>query len=228
VKGLNGSSPEIKSARRRIINQDGKGWMFSILRWCREVECDNPAERCLLFTLATYSNKFGECWPSVETLAAVMGRTDRQVQRLLRGLERRGHIAITLGGKGPKDPNVYLLNAWGANELRVTSETERVTSMSAMGDTDVGLRVTPTSPIRVTSMSPEESISKSPCKSPLKSPNKLEDPLRGVSGGFSREETAEDNHRSQSSEHKPDASPGRSPKRVPVGNEVVLPSGEVW
>jgi hypothetical protein len=119
VKPVNGCSAEIKSSTRaRIISEDGKGWVWNTLRWCREVECGTDAERCLLFILTTYANKDGECWPGVETLAADMRTAPRHVQRLLRRLEQRGHIA-TMGRSrrnGRQSTNGYWLNVWGVNE----------------------------------------------------------------------------------------------------------------
>ena len=54
----------------------------------------STTQRFLLYLLADYANNEGHAWPSVLTLAQVMGVTKRSVQRNLRELEHRKLISV--------------------------------------------------------------------------------------------------------------------------------------
>jgi hypothetical protein len=165
---VNGSAAKRNPTQRAtIVNEDGKGWMFNILRWCRQAECGSHAEHLLLLILGSYSDKEAKCWPGEETLAADMGGTSpRYVRILVRRLERRGHIASRIGG-GDKS-NLYFLNVWGANE--------QATPESGFQREESGVLPPRNQESGVPRNQESSEVSKT--KSPLKYP-KREDPLCG-------------------------------------------------
>lgn len=67
---------------------------IKVITWVREhAPTENPAELCILYSLADRANDDGEgCWPSVATLAQEARCSQRTVQRHLRSLEDRGII----------------------------------------------------------------------------------------------------------------------------------------
>lgn len=67
---------------------------IKVITWVREhAPTENPAELCILYSLADRANDDGEgCWPSVATLAQESRCSQRTVQRHLRNLEDRGLI----------------------------------------------------------------------------------------------------------------------------------------
>ena len=60
----------------------------------------------VLLALADYANESGVCWPSIMTLALKSRVSERQVRRILRGLERNGEIEVDVNG-GPRGVNLY-------------------------------------------------------------------------------------------------------------------------
>lgn len=67
---------------------------IKVITWVREhAPTENPAELCILYSLADRANDDGEgCWPSVATLAQEARCSQRTVQRHLRRLADRGII----------------------------------------------------------------------------------------------------------------------------------------
>lgn len=68
------------------------------LKYARDVCEDTPhlsfGARFLLVVLATYADQAGVCWPSIPTLARVMGVTDRNVRKARAQLVDAGAIAV--------------------------------------------------------------------------------------------------------------------------------------
>ena len=59
----------------------------------------SPTARAVCCALATFmDSRTGECWPSVETLATVLRRNRRTVQRALREIEDAGWVNVKRGG----------------------------------------------------------------------------------------------------------------------------------
>ena len=67
---------------------------IKVISWVREhAPTENPAELCILYSLADRANDDGQgCWPSVATMAEESRCSERTVQRHLRNLEQRGII----------------------------------------------------------------------------------------------------------------------------------------
>lgn len=67
---------------------------IKVITWVREhAPTENPAELCILYSLADRANDDGEgCWPSIATLAQEARCSQRTVQRHLRNLADRGLI----------------------------------------------------------------------------------------------------------------------------------------
>jgi len=61
---------------------------------CMEAPDMRMAPRALLLLLSTYADQAGVCWPSVGTLANVLGLTPANVRRARRDLVGRGLIAL--------------------------------------------------------------------------------------------------------------------------------------
>lgn len=69
----------------------------------------NQAERFVLLALADFANDAGECWPSVDAIAAKTCLKERGVRQILRRLEDAGWLATAIGG-GRHGCNNYRIN----------------------------------------------------------------------------------------------------------------------
>jgi hypothetical protein len=123
----------------RNYRSNGKGWPLNLSLWCRDVRATS-AERDLLFTLASYCNCYAETFVGLETLAAKIGKTERQVRRLLRSLEKARHLeTVHRSTRDPKSgkwtgSNLYRLNVWGVNDaLRTKYPTSPADISSTTG-----------------------------------------------------------------------------------------------
>jgi hypothetical protein len=65
-----------------------------------------PTARAVACALATYMNGDGACWPSINTIAALLRLNRRTVQRTLRKLEADGFLGVERGG-GRGKPSTY-------------------------------------------------------------------------------------------------------------------------
>lgn len=111
----------------------------------REVLTDRALPPMAVVTygvLALFANSQGRCWPSVGTLAELIGSDRRDVQRWLRLLEDAGHLQRTphrhRDGRGGQGSNAYVLSTPqdGAGEIpapEVESEGEGVGKIPAPG-----------------------------------------------------------------------------------------------
>jgi MT-A70/Helix-turn-helix domain len=83
-------------------------WSVDALTWAKKQKTGSPAKKCVLMTLADYSDEDCVCWPSQETLATVTEQSIDSVQRQLKQLEddalikrrgrgvRNGRRAVTI------------------------------------------------------------------------------------------------------------------------------------
>jgi len=72
--------------------------------WLDQVQADaaiTPHAFELAYVLATrfLDRRTGEAWPSQETLARLLRKSDRQVRRLIKELEAAGHLTITVSNR---------------------------------------------------------------------------------------------------------------------------------
>lgn len=81
------------------------------IRWAYQQEAGKAGPKFLLVTLADYANAEGECWPSVERLAADTEADRKSVLRWLAHLESLGLITTThRGGAGTgRQTNRYII-----------------------------------------------------------------------------------------------------------------------
>jgi hypothetical protein len=144
------------------------------MRRALQVADVTPAQKLLLVALASYDGP-GGIWPSITTLAGLVGVTPRQVRRMLVELGDRGLVVVDrrAGGddktRSDRRPNRYVLllddltcTSPRASDDGVTPGSPRrnpqrgdahvrasangVTPTSERGDTHVRNGVTPTSP----------------------------------------------------------------------------------
>lgn len=96
--------------------------LFSALEYVRNPDTMtglSPTARHLLTLLAVYTGRHGTSHPSMAELVALMGITERNVQRARRELERAGCIAVRYGG-GRGRANTYLLR-YGTNPEAIST-----------------------------------------------------------------------------------------------------------
>lgn len=107
-------------------------------RWSLAVRDDETLEavtKHVALTLATYMNRSGEAWPSVDKLAKAASRADRTIQRHLPELVERGYLAIVEKGGGRRRTTTYAAifpteTATGGHPFRA----QRVTLATRSGD----------------------------------------------------------------------------------------------
>lgn len=75
-----------------------RGPVYSRWRDAIGVSDLGPTARAVCCALATYMDAKGECWPSVATLAAVLRRDRRTIQRALGAIEAAGFVTVKRGG----------------------------------------------------------------------------------------------------------------------------------
>jgi hypothetical protein len=73
---------------------------FTVMKNVRDM-CKQPvSKKLLMFTLATYCDLDGICWPGNRTLAAATGMSESTVKRLLRVLHEERELQILTPGIG--------------------------------------------------------------------------------------------------------------------------------
>ena len=79
---------------------------MAALKALRTIKLD-MAEKLVMFAFADMANDIMACWPSMATMAARTGMTDRGVRKVVRRLEIRGLLLCSIGGG--KSSNRYTL-----------------------------------------------------------------------------------------------------------------------
>lgn len=88
--------------------------------WVLDHSPTKKLERLVLISLANHANEAGECWPSVERIAAEAGTTVVQARRILGTLEEGGHIVRAINAapdsrmRGDRRTNLYRILDGGA------------------------------------------------------------------------------------------------------------------
>jgi hypothetical protein len=78
--------------------QPAKRNAFAVMKNVRDM-CKQPVgKKLLMFTLATYCDLDGICWPSNRTLAAGTGMSESTIKRMLRALHEEGELQILTPG----------------------------------------------------------------------------------------------------------------------------------
>jgi len=97
------------------------------ITWALSVRAGSPSAKCVLLALANYANKYGQCWPSQERLAAETDQSVDSVQRRIKDLENRNLIARLDRGRrcGKSAVTIYSLRMPGC-EAQDRNNTEPV------------------------------------------------------------------------------------------------------
>ncbi len=108
--------------------------------------CGQPdARKLLMFTLATYCNAEGKCFPSNETLAGVTRKSRRTVQRMIKQLAADGELEVLEPGVGRDTKRIIALKRYADAQakgdkvvslLNVTPQAKHDTQMSRLNVTD--------------------------------------------------------------------------------------------
>lgn len=110
--------------------------------WLDQVATDRaapPLGLAVAVVLCRWLGADGSAWPSVGTVAAALGTTDRSVQRTLAALELGGHVVVDRnGGRGRTNRISLVLKRSpndGNGDVSVTVQhSERVTKAAGKGD----------------------------------------------------------------------------------------------
>jgi len=85
---------------------------FTLMKNVRDM-CEQPdGRKLLLFTLATYCNQDGICYPGNKTLAAATRKSDRTIRRMLKQLASEGEIDILTPGIGRDQKRIIRLTRY--------------------------------------------------------------------------------------------------------------------
>ena len=113
------------------------------------------AAKAILLVLSSYTDGDNECWPSISSIAADVGLSKRQTQRLLKRLEQEEYIVVVRRYDSNK-PKVQLsntfrlnFNRWGSDEKQreMTDVSGGIRQIcQGGGDAHDTQGVTPTSP----------------------------------------------------------------------------------
>jgi hypothetical protein len=89
------------------------------------------AAKAILLVLSSYTDGDNECWPSISSIAADVGLSKRQTQRLLKRLEQEEYIVVVRRYDSNK-PKAQLSNTFRLNFNRwgTTEEQREMTDVS--------------------------------------------------------------------------------------------------
>jgi hypothetical protein len=94
----------------------GKPHAFSVINAVRDM-CEQPdGIKVLLFTLATYCDRDGVCFPSNRTLTQATGKSERSIRRMLRQLASEGELEVLAPGIGRDQKRVLRLTRYVVRE----------------------------------------------------------------------------------------------------------------
>jgi len=96
--------------------QPRKRSAFTVMNNIRDLCDQSDARKLLLFTLATYCDGDGICYPSNETLATVTRKSTRTGQRMLKGLVADGDLETLASGIGRDQRRVLHLKRYAARK----------------------------------------------------------------------------------------------------------------
>ncbi len=117
-------------------SSDNHHTLSPLFTW-RSAICDSelePGARLLAQTLACHMSVRGDsCFPSINTLSAETGMSDRSVQRYIRRLRQTGWLTVTYGGGRGRSNRYKASVPKGCHP--VTLYPERVTDDALKGDT---------------------------------------------------------------------------------------------
>lgn len=123
--------------------------------WVLEHSTTKGLDRLVLISLANHANEDGECWPSIERIAAEANTKPVQARRVIGSLEAEGHIIRQVNAapdsrmRGDRKTNLYRLLDGGAQKCppwmeRATPErADGVHHSARTGGTSTRARATP-------------------------------------------------------------------------------------
>lgn len=104
----------------------------------------NLVERAVLLSLGLRINEERQCWPSIATLAAELGRDERSIQRAITSLIAKSFVMVGRRAGGRGRTNLYTLNgyfAYGSDPLQLIAPF--ALPPVAKGDTSAGVSASP-------------------------------------------------------------------------------------
>jgi Helix-turn-helix domain len=110
--------------------QPAKQSAFSLMKSVRDHCEQSDAKKVLLFTLATYCDGDGICWPGNETLIEVTRKGKSTVQRMLRQLRDDGELEVLASGAGRGQKRIIRLTRYVSKGV---TALKRLTAVSAKG-----------------------------------------------------------------------------------------------
>lgn len=111
-----------------------------------DLEAIESTDKFVLLKLADHADDEGRnAWPSVETIARAICKSERTVQRALRKLERDGWIVVERAA-GPKRPPTYRVIAAARGDKMTPIGAPRGDTHDAAGVTKQAVGVTPMTP----------------------------------------------------------------------------------
>lgn len=112
---------------------------FKLVKQVIRSEQQTAAHKLVLVVIAdhTNENKTGTAWPSVDTIAGYVGLRRRQVQRILRDLEKSGQLKVWKKNAqmGTNRYQIIVDNVSPTTPQRVTHDTPNVSPMTLGGVT---------------------------------------------------------------------------------------------
>jgi helix-turn-helix protein len=109
--------------------QPRKQSAFTIMNNVRDLCEQSDAKKVFLFTLATYCNGDGICYPSNHELVRTTRKSERQVQRMLKQLEAAGDLEKLTSGVGRYQKRIISLKRYAAKpDKDVTCKPDKVLS----------------------------------------------------------------------------------------------------
>lgn len=112
---------------------------FKLVKQVIRSQQQSPAHKLVLIVIADHTNetKSGTAWPAIDTIAAYVGLKRRQVQRILRELEKTGQIQVQKRDAF-KGTNRYRILSTGVSPTTphgVTHDTSEVSFTTKRGVT---------------------------------------------------------------------------------------------
>ena len=123
----------MQSGNDKDEKQTRKRTAFDLMNNVRDLCEQSDAKKLLLFTLATYCDGDGICYPSNETLASVTRKSRRTVQRMLKGLVAEGELEILESGIGRDQKRILYLKRYAVKGDKAVSRKgdKAMTSLNA-------------------------------------------------------------------------------------------------
>jgi Helix-turn-helix domain len=98
---------------------------FTVIKNVRDMCELSDAKKILMFTLATYCNPDGICYPGNRVLALATRKSERTIQRMLKELEADGEVEILTPGIGRGKKRILRLKRYAPKTEQIRSVLEK-------------------------------------------------------------------------------------------------------